>query len=259
MYRFLAPGMLALALAAPLAAKNIYIPVAGVAQGANNTWFRTDVRIFNPSATTEIGISIHFQPAGQDGSQVPGRIVKVGPRKMVVLNDIVSFLAYPAPAIGAIRLDSDAGRSYEFVADSRTYTDSPNPLAAGTFGQFIPAMDPANALRKTVVQHLAHSPDITVGFRTNAGAMNPNLDPAHVTPRLYSADGVLIGEGPAFTVPPRSVRHMPLPAMVGRETIELTDGYLLLESDVPVFGYGSVVDNRSGDQIFIPGAEDRAD
>lgn len=44
------------------AAKNLYIPAAGTAPGANGTHFRTDVRIFNPSSTTPISISVHFLP-----------------------------------------------------------------------------------------------------------------------------------------------------------------------------------------------------
>lgn len=259
MYRPLFCMALAILLTGSAGAKNLYIPIGGVAPGANNTLFRTDVRIFNPSPTTDIGISVHFQPAGADGSNIPGRVVTVRPRQMVVLNDVVSFLGFPAPAIGAIRLDSDTDRSYEFIADSRTYTDSPNPAVQGTFGQFVPALDPTTAVRKIIVQHLSHSSDISIGFRTNAGAMNPNLEPATVTPRLYSADGALIAEGSPFIVAPRSVSHVPLPVMMGRTTIDFADGYLVLESSVPVFGYGSVVDNRSGDQIFIPGAEDRAD
>ena len=258
MSRFVA--LIALLLATSVSAKNLYIPIGGVAPGANGTLFRTDVRIFNPSATTEIGVSIHFQPAGMDGSNSPGRMVKIGPRQMIVLNDIVSFLQWPSPILGAIRLDSDvAPGSFEFTASSRTYTDSPNPAAPGTFGQFVPALDPATARQKIVVQHLAHSPDLSKGFRTNAGAMNPNLDPATVTPRLYAADGTLLAEGTPFVVPPRSVIHASLPDMLGNGAIDLADGYLLFESSVPIFGYGSVVDNRSGDQIFVPGAEDRAD
>lgn len=259
MYRSLLYVTLATLLTGSAVAKNLYIPIGGVAPGANNTLFRTDVRIFNPSPTTEIGISVHFQPAGMDGSNIPGRVVTVRPRQMVVLNDVVSFLGFPAPAVGAIRLDSDTDRSYEFIADSRTYTDSPNPAMRGTFGQFVPALDPATAIRKIIIQHLSHSSDVSTGFRTNAGAMNPNLEPAAVTPRLYSADGALIAEGAPFTVAPRSVSHIPLPVMIGRTAIDFVDGYLTLEASVPVFGYGSVVDNRSGDQIFIPGAEDRAD
>ena len=129
--------------AATASAKNLYIPVAGVAPGINNTLFRTDVRLFNPSFTTGISISVHFLPQGWDGSNIPGRVVNLEPREMVVLNNIVQdFLQWPAPAIGAIRLDSDTDKSYAFVAESRTYTNSPNAAAPGTYGQFVPALDP---------------------------------------------------------------------------------------------------------------------
>lgn len=257
LYAALAGALLVVSPAAH--AKNLYIPIAGVAHGANGTLFRTDVRIFNPSATSTIDVSVHFQPAGMDGRNVPGRLVSVAPRQMAVINDVVTFLGYPSPAIGAIRLDSDTDRSYEFVADSRTYTDSPNPAAPGTYGQFIPALDPAGATTRLVVLHLSHSDDLARGYRSNAGIMNPGTEEAIVTARLYKSGGVLVSEGQPFTVPPRSVIHAPVPALSASGPLNVDDAYLTFESSQPVFAYGSVVDNRSGDQIFVPGAADLAD
>lgn len=247
------------AVALPASAKNLYIPIAGTAPGANGTLFRTDVRIFNPSATETIGISIHFLPTGIDGSNISGRIAYIAPRQMAVLNDIVgTFMNVQAPAIGAIRLDSDAAVSYEFSADSRTYTDSPNPAAPGTYGQFIPALDPAQAVRKSVVLHVSSSSDLGHGFRANAGVMNPFRDvEVTVTPSLYKAGGLLIATGTPFTVPGMSVVQKSLPAMFGAIP-DFEDGYILFEATDPVFSYASVVDNRSSDQTFYLGAEDRA-
>jgi len=53
-------------------AKNMYIPVAGKVAGGNNTFFRTDVRIFNPSSTDDIAVSIHYLPQGIEGPNIPG-------------------------------------------------------------------------------------------------------------------------------------------------------------------------------------------
>ena len=58
-------------------ARNLYIPIAGEVPGANNTYFRTDVRIFNPSFVDDIDVSIHFLPAGQDGSNISGQVFQV--------------------------------------------------------------------------------------------------------------------------------------------------------------------------------------
>jgi hypothetical protein len=245
-------------IAATASGKNLYIPVAGVAPGINNTLFRTDVRLFNPSFTREIGISIHFLPQGWDGSNIPGRIVSLKPREMVVLSNIVeNLLQWPAPAIGAIRLDSDTDKSYAFVAESRTYTDSPNPAVPGTYGQFVPALDPKDGLTQSVALHVTHSADFSQGFRTNAGIMNPNRVSTIVTPSLYRADGTLIADGTPISVEPMSMIQRSVPAMFG-EGVAVEDGYIEFNSPYSVFTWASVVDNRSSDGIFILGAEDKA-
>jgi hypothetical protein len=245
-------------LSVPAAAKNMFIPISAVAQGANNTLFRTDVRIFNPNPDL-IAVTLHFLPLGQDGANIPGQVLNIPPRQMLVLDNIVQTTFGRQPnSLGAIRLDSDnTGTSGpEFTADSRTYTDSPNPAAPGTFGQFIPALELSRATNEVVVLHLSNSSNLSAGFRTNSGVMNPNRETATVTPRLFQANGTLIRAGAPFTVPPMSVIQQGLPAMIGQSPLDFTDGYLVLESDRPIYGYSSVVDNRSSDQIFVVGAPD---
>ena len=181
------------AFAALADAKNVYVPVAGTTEGAQNTRFRTDVRIFNPSPIETIRISVHFLPQGMDGSNISGILVPVGPGEMVVLNDIASTLfQLPPPVLGALRFDSDvAPLSYPFTVTSRIYTDSPNPAVTGTYGQFVPALDPErDAHLISIVLHVSHSNDLSRGSRTNAGIMNPNRVPAVVIPTLVRADVV---------------------------------------------------------------------
>jgi hypothetical protein len=235
------------------AAKELIIPISAVAAGANGTLFRTDARVFNPSATQSITVQMQFLPLGLNGTSLPGRALTVAPRQMMVLDNIVgTFFILPQPALGAIRMTSD----FDFVADSRTYTDSPNPAAPGTFGQFIPAVEPSRAVRKSVVLHLSNSSNLQAGFRTNAGATNPGLQEATVTPLLFNANGTLIRQGAPFTVPPRSVVQAGLPSVSGQPVLDFQDGYLVLDSTVPIFSYASVIDNRSADQIFVLGVED---
>jgi hypothetical protein len=245
--------VISLLLATTAAAKNLYIPVAGSSPGANGTHFRTDVRIFNPSSTESIGISIHFLPQGGAGSNIPGRIVTVGPRQVAVLNDIVAnFLKWPTPAIGAIRLDSDTHKSYEFSAESRTYTDSPNAAAPGTYGQFIPALDPTQHATKTaIVTHIIS----TAAYRTNAGVMNANAEAVNVRIKWMNANGTLEGESATLTVPPMSMTLQPLAGLTG-VTHEVADGYLVIESTLPVFAFASILDNQSSDSIFVSGVAD---
>ncbi|HEX7828475.1 MAG TPA: hypothetical protein VF787_02405 [Thermoanaerobaculia bacterium] len=236
------------------AAKNLYIPVAGAAAGANGTRFRTDVRIFNPSSTTPIGISIHFLPLGENGENIPGRVVSIAPRQVAVLNDIVTnFIQYPTGSvIGALRLDSDTDKSYEFSAESRTYTDSPNPGAPGTYGQFIPALDPdIHATKSGIVTHVISNS----AFRTNTGVMNANRETVTVRVKVLSADGTLLRESPSFPVYAMSMTLQSLTSLTGLIQ-NVDDGYVIIESTLPVFAFASVIDNQSNDSIFIPAVAD---
>lgn len=234
-------------------AKNLYIPAAGTAPGAFGTHFRTDVRIFNPSSTHTISVTLHFLPQGWDGSNIPGRIVTVPPRQMAVLNDVVGdFLEWPGSAIGAVRLDSDTDQSYEFSAESRTYTDSPNPAAPGTYGQFIPALDPnTDATKSGVVLHVSNN----AAFRTNAGVMNPNRETITAIARWIRADGTLVAESSPFTVPPMSMIMQPLAQLFGGGAV-VDDGYLTINTSLHAFPFASIIDNQSGDAIFVPGVEE---
>ncbi|MFA6954250.1 MAG: hypothetical protein WC538_00085 [Thermoanaerobaculia bacterium] len=242
-------------------AKNMYIPVAGKVAGGNNTFFRTDVRIFNPSSTDDISVSIHYLPQGVEGTNIPGRLVTVPKRQMVVLNDIVGdFFGETANTIGALRLDSDTDASYEFVADSRIYTDSPNAAVQGTYGQYVPAMSLSDAKLQTVVLHLKNSFDTGIAgatsFRTNVGVMNPGSEPATIKSVLYGAPGVRLLEGLVITIPPKSMRQMSMAELFG--TVWFNDGFVTFESTQPIYSWGSVVDNKSGDQVFVRGIEDKA-
>lgn len=230
-------------------AKNMYIPVAGRVPGANGTFWRTDVRIFNPSAVSDIQVTLHFLPMGLDGSNIPGRLVTVPKRQMVVLDDVVgNFFELPS-AIGAVRIDSDTDFSYSFSADSRTYTDS---TSGGTFGQFVPAMD--GAFKKSVVLHVSR----TNAFRTNAGVMNANREPVVVTASLVGADGTLMTPEVALTIPPMSMIQSDIASMFGT-TREVANGFILFDATLPVLTWASVIDNQSGDPVFVPGAEDKAE
>ena len=245
----------ALLLATAATAKNLYIPVAGEVPGANNTYFRTDVRIFNPSYVDDIDISIHFLPAGIDGSNIPGQLFRVPKRQMLVINNVLrQMVGVTTPAIGALRLDSDTDKSYDFIAESRTYTDSPHEAAPGTYGQFIPALDVETARQKSIVVHATQN----ANFRTNAGIMNPQRAPATVTPSLVFPNGSLIAEGAPITIPPMSMIQTSVAAMFGTDRT-FDDAFIVFDSTQPVFTFISVIDNRSGDPFFVPGAEDKAE
>jgi hypothetical protein len=248
MNKTLAASVLALLIAVSASAKNMYIPTAGVAPGANGTFWRTDLQIYNPSTTDDIEVSLHFVPQGMDGRFIPGRSFRVAKGGVLILNNVVARLWPDTPHImGSIRIDSDTYTSFEFIASSRTYTDSLIGNQPGTHGQFVRALNPAEAKKTTILLHGAATAD----FRTNIGAMNPGLEPATLKVTLLNHDGSVFESREGLTVPPRSMEQWSLSALFGGLYSE--NALVRIESTVPVFTWGSVVDNYSGDAIFVNG------
>jgi hypothetical protein len=228
----------------------MYIPVAGVTPGSNGTNWRTDVRIFNPSSAHAIDVTLHFLPQGMDGTNIPGRVFHLQPRETLVLDNAVATLApHLATAVGAIRVDSDTDRSYDFIASSRTYTSSGSAARPGTYGQFVPALEVADATRTAAVLHIATRPDV----RANLGVMNPGLAPVTVRFTLLGIDGRPFLASVPLVVPPRSMQQWAMTDAFLFGGVYIENGTILVDATAPVFTWGSVIDNHSGDAIFVQG------
>lgn len=245
--------LLASTLALPASAKNMYIPAAGVTAGSNGTFWRTDLRIYNPSTVDEIDVTLHYLPQGVDGRNIAGRLFHIGKRQTLVLDNVVATLAPElANTVGAIRIDSDTYASFEFIASSRTWTGTGDATRPGTYGQFVPALDPAGANRSSAVLHVASRPDV----RTNLGVMNPGLEEVTVRMTLLGIDGRPFLESGPMIVPPRSMGQWSITQLFGGLYSE--NGTVIIEATTPVFSWGSIVDNDSGDAIFVRGVANEA-
>ncbi|MEO8215614.1 MAG: hypothetical protein ABI718_00880 [Acidobacteriota bacterium] len=242
--------LLTLTLSLPLLAKDALIPISAVANGANNTIFRSDVRIFNPSDSAPLVVTATFLKANNDNTSAATKTITIPARQMMVLNNIVQTF-FNTTGLGAILLSADG----EFDATSRLYTDSPNAAAPGTFGQFVPIFIEDQQRDKGALLQLSNSTDLTTGFRTNIGFMNPGAEAVTVAVRLISSSGTQLGSGNVGPIPPRSVSQVGIGAAVGGN-LSFTDGYVSFSADGPVLGYASVVDNKSSDQIFVAAQDD---
>jgi hypothetical protein len=234
---------------APAARAPASATLASVAHvpGLNGTVWRSDVTAFNPGpATGRIGVTMI--PAGAGGPLALAAPLTIGPGEALDIRDVVASL-FGIEASGALRLDLLAG---EAVIGSRTYNLTP----AGTFGQSVPAAGPAQGTVRGVAAVLfpvAGSPVRERGFRTNLGLLNLSEIPIDVSVARYrlpdkqlTSLGVRLAAGEwrqlsdVFPVPAGSEDHGFLEIRV------LTTGGRLLS-------YASVVDNVTGDPIFVPG------
>ncbi|HEX6161532.1 MAG TPA: hypothetical protein VF111_15255 [Thermoanaerobaculia bacterium] len=226
--------------AGTLSAAERWIPIAGTVSN-----FRTDSRIFNPSFDKDIEVQATLVRLG-DGTQKVGPItITIKKREMKAFDDVVASV-FSTDGLGAIVLRSND----EFLATSRIYAT----VATGTLGQFSVALTPAEAQAKGVLIQLESG----TAFRTNVGAVNPSSTAtAEVTWKLFDKNNVRIDtktrtmEPNAVLGPTNVAALFSIPAGT-----DVTDAYVSFTSTAPIFAYGSVVDNGTTDQTFVPGLID---
>jgi heme/copper-type cytochrome/quinol oxidase subunit 2 len=207
--------------------------------------FRTDMRIFNPSASKDIQIQAYLLPAGNnDNSGVQSKTITLSKRSMVVYDDVVASL-FNGSGLAAIRLKSDD----DFVATQRIYAAASN----GTLGQFVPGLDVSQAKKQGVLIQVKSN----ALFRTNLGAVNPSASLATVTWRLYDKNNALVGTEKVERMPPGAViSPQNITGYLNSGSADLSDAWISYVSDQPIFAYVSVVDNGTTDPTFIPMSED---
>jgi hypothetical protein len=245
-------GRLAALLAAVLLASSaaaydfsgnqILIPVISRVPGANDTQWRTDVTITNRSERVPTQVSLIFDPAGPgEGTQ---RRIELDPLMTVTLLDVVLTEFSQQQAYGTLWLGS-SNASAPISAHARIYNAG---NAAGQFGQMMQGL-PLDQLPKTVWLHGLIG---FLGNRANIGIANPNNAPARYSISWYDKHGNSRGSSGLHIIEPWDVVLInDIFAYLGLATDEgLT---IRLMSDVPIYAYGSIVRNDSGDAYTIIG------
>ncbi len=231
--------------------KEIFLAVSGT---ANNVFF-SDARIFNPNDRV-ITIQAFYLPRGNTSNSTEQAVsLTVSPRQMKVFDDIVKN-ALSRGDVGGIRFVSDD----DFVVTQRVYALTTvncgtSPINPCTLGQFVQGLNLTDALRKGVILQLKSG----TKFRTNVGALNPNPVPATVTWRLYDKNSVLVSTGAPIVMPPYATigpTGLTSAFFFSPGTADLEDAWVSFDSDQPIFAYGSVVDNASNDQTYVPASAD---
>ncbi len=217
------------------AASDYVLPIAG---SVNN--FRTDVRIFNPTAG-DSHLTLTFLPAGNqnNGSAFASSVhVTVPANQNVSYNDAISAL-FGASGIGAVYVGSDT----VLLITTRIYAQT----ASGTLGQGYRALFTGNIFSSGVLLQLRADG----AFRTNIGAMNTENAVVHVTWKLYDKNNAEVSEAtttvqPYAVIPPTSIASL---FSVGNA--DLSDAYVTFTSDEPLAVYASVIDNATTDPTFF--------
>jgi subtilisin-like proprotein convertase family protein len=211
------------------------------APGALGTSWQTDVRLFN-GGTATANVTAIFTHAGDDGwSHFAAVKLSIASKQVMALDDVVSATMRTS-GVGQLEFlgDTDA-----LVITSRTYTHA----NGGTYGQFIPAVSTLDASTVAYVPQIQATPD----FRTNVGFAEVNGGSGTVRMTLFDAGTGAVVSTQDFAVVPFDQLQFPAtgaPLM----TAELR----VVSGDARIVGYGSVIDNHSGDPIYVSAAQPRS-
>jgi photosystem II stability/assembly factor-like uncharacterized protein len=243
-------GAFELDLPVPATIRPIVVPVATHSPGSEGTSWVTDVRIVNTLESTA-DVELRLTAQGFDRSVPLVQAIQIPPRSTRRLDDVVATLFGLSGVSGRLELLSPCS----LVVTARTYNDA----ASGTFGQFEPGLDSSSAARPDGgAIHLLGL--VRSGlFRTNLGLVEIDGRDARASVVLRLPSGAPAGSE-TFTVPAGG--SIQLNDLIGR----LAPGVEKpLRAEVTavegggVLAWASVVDNRSGDAVFVPGRPAPAD
>jgi PKD repeat protein len=218
------------AIPAP-AEKSLTIPAVGRAPGANGTFWRSDVTLFNPNSDA-INISLRYNGTN--------KTLNLPARDTQVLSDILSSFGATA-GNGALFLSWTASTGP--VVTSRTYT---SVETGGTFGQSI---DPIASLSpNSYVPGLRND----ASFRSNIGFVNGGTEEETFTVLVLSPSGTELARN-SVTVPAKEQRQYSVSALFPNVNSSSFTLAIQGDPDAKLFAYGSIIDNASGDPVFFAG------
>ena len=209
------------------------VPVVGRTPGANGTFWRSDVTLFNPG-TGWLPVALRY--GGKSKS------LFLAANETLVIADIVDAMGFQS-GTGTLIAAWDASTGP--VITTRNYTSA---ASGGTFGQSI---DPvAEFSAETYVAGLRSDPS----FRSNVGFVNGGSQPITVVVTLYASSGAEVATASLSLNPEQLVQTSVAAMFPGVNSSTL--GHFTLRAQATaagLFAYGTVIDNASGDPVFVAG------
>ena len=231
-------------------ATEVYFPVSASNPGANQTYFRTDIRIINRSgAAATATLEFYRNDDGGNTEADASETVDVAVNEQLVLEDFLVNLFGYSTAQGAVKVSSDRS----VIVASRVYNDQTS-IDAGTQGLFVDSVDMSQAYRTGMISFLQNRARTSgEGFRGALGWFNPNSSDVTLTVYGWDTDGTLLGSE-TVTVAGLEQKQQGIqnvwPALAGYGNM-----YVTYSASDDIFVYGTITDNVSGDGTYIPATE----
>ncbi len=224
------------------------VPIVASTHGNQTTFWVSDLRLLNGGSAAAT-VKIDFQPEMQSSGTVASITRTINPGQELALDDIVGQIFGQSETKGSLHITRTSGSS-PLLITSRTY----NRGGAGTYGQFVPAVTSGfdGSTGVTVINL-----DKTAVFRSNLGICEVGGGTVTVRYALKDSQGHTLGVK-SVTLGPYQVLHIndiftDLAAAAQANT--RVDLFLDASSNGGAFtAYGTLIDNDSGDGIYLPAA-----
>jgi uncharacterized repeat protein (TIGR01451 family) len=226
-------------------ARTFVLPgVADISNGLAN--WRSDLRIFNAGDDPQY-ITMTLYPLNDASGATITRSLTVNPGEVTVLDNVLASRFGATNIGGALHVDTLTDAN--LIVTGRTYN---HVDAGGTYGQFIAAVTPADAVGKgTRTLNVLQVEDST-RYRTNLGIAEVSGKPATVEVTVFLPDAKV---APKVTIPlaANEYRQFRVLQQLGvgtaynaRIAIKVIDG------DGRITAYGSVIDMQTQDPTYVP-------
>jgi hypothetical protein len=226
----------------------LWVPVVAHATGVGGRRWRSEVEV---CSTSPADARFSIELVRGDATPPPVTFDLEG-GACVRWPDVVADV-FGARGSGALRITRQRGL---VVASSRTYGED---AGEGTHGQLVPAI-PLDATSPAgsggSILGLVHSADPSTGFRSNLGIVNLEERAVEVRVKFYGDEGELLLER-IVALGPLEHRQLNSPlAVAGTSDVHAGRvGFAHVgapAADGDLLAYLSVVDNVTGDPVFIP-------
>lgn len=238
-------------------ASSFLIPAVGSLQGANGTFFKSEVEIANYRDVPQ-RIAITVLQRGVSGGGTSRTFMTIpaygnGGAVGITSDDFLTLLGrtgLAAIVVEGVTADGSADAAAEIDGFARVYTAQPATdtcnNSGGTVSQAMHVL-PIDALRGGEFPAFALGLRQDADYRTNVGIINRGSQSHRFR---IDAVGTLGSSTTAVTVASQSMDQVPLPAgNLGIMTVIITmeDQPASSETNAPWAAYASSVDNRTGD------------
>jgi len=223
---------------------DLFIPAVSNVNGANNTFWTSDVRIYNPNSS-DVVVTLTYTPMVALGGTVQTYNYTVPAMTIQTLTNVLDSVFGLSQTAGSLHMTAPAN----IEAESRTWT----PGTVGTYGQRIPAIPAFQALTAGNSADLLYI-DNSDAFRTNLGVMDATG--AGSTAHLQAYDGYGNAAGNSYPLTLGAYELKQIGGVLAALGVGQGTNYrVVVTADTgSVISYASQVDNASGDPIYVDGS-----